>query len=150
MFDNRLKGCREDLDLTQSELGYMFGVSDSTVRSWENGHYTIPLPKLCKFCSMFDYSIDYVMGIIKRNIKYGSFSIDKLVICNRLKSIRRSLKLSQQELSNRCKIAQTTYSGYECGKYLINTTNLYSLCKTFDISMDYLMGRKSSPKIVEK
>ena len=150
MFNNRLKDCREDLDLTQSELGYMFGVSDSAVRSWENGHYTIPLPKLCKFCSMFDYSIDYVMGIIKRNIKYGSFSIDKLVICNRLKSIRRSLKLSQQELSKRCKIAQTTYSGYECSKYLINTTNLYSLCKTFDISMDYLMGRKSSPKIVEK
>ena len=150
MFGNRLKGCREDLDLTQSELGFMFSVSDSAVRSWENGHYTIPLPKLCKFCSIFDYSIDYIMGIIKRNIKYGSFSIDKLIISNRLKSIRRSLKLSQQELSNRCKIAQTTYSGYECGKYLINTTNLYSLCKTFDISMDYLMGRKSSPKIVEK
>ena len=46
MFNNRLKDCREDLDLTQSELGYMFGVSDSAVRSWENGHYTIPLPKL--------------------------------------------------------------------------------------------------------
>ena len=99
---------------------------------------------------MFNYSIDYVMGIIKRNIKYGTFYIDKLVISSRLKCVRRSLKLSQIELSNKCKITQTTYSGYERGKYLINTTNLYSLYKTFDISMDYLMGRKSSPRIVEK
>ena len=150
MYGNRLKDCREDLDLTQNGLGFMFGVSDGVVRSWENGHYTIPLPKLCKFCSKFNYSIDYVMGVIKRNIKYGSFNIDKLVTSSRLKSVRSSLKLSQIELSNKCKSAQTTYSGYECGKYLINTTNLYSLCKTFDISMDYLMGRKDSPKIVEK
>lgn len=60
------------------------------------------------------------------------------------------MKLSQIELSNKCKIAQTTYSGYEQGKYLINTTNLYSLCKTFNISMDYLMGRKTNPRIAHK
>ena len=62
MYGNRLKDCREDLDLTQSGLGFMLGVSDSVVRSWENGNYTIPLPKLCKFCSKFNYSIDYLMG----------------------------------------------------------------------------------------
>lgn len=65
---------------------------------------------------------------------------------NRLKGWREDLDLSQNELSERYKIAQTTYSGYECGKYLINTTNLYYLCKTFDISMDYLLGRCDDSK----
>lgn len=147
MFENNLKNAREDLDMTQTELGYLFGVSRSAIKSWENGYYNIPLLKLIKFCNMFDYSLDYIMGIIKRNIKYGPFTVDNIIISKRLKSFRKSLKLSQQELCDKCRIAQTTYSGYERGKYLINTTNLYYLCKTFDISMDYLIGRIDNPKI---
>ena len=31
MFDNNLRYAREELEMTQSELGYIFGVSDSAV-----------------------------------------------------------------------------------------------------------------------
>lgn len=34
MFDNNLRYAREELEMTQAELGYIFGVSDSAVRSW--------------------------------------------------------------------------------------------------------------------
>ena len=54
MFDNNLRYAREELEMTQSELGYIFGVSDSAVRSWETAHDSIPLPKLIKFCDMYD------------------------------------------------------------------------------------------------
>ena len=46
-----------------------------------------------------------------------------------------------------CKISQTTYSGYETGHYLINTTNLYYICKTYNISMDWIVGRTNNKKI---
>ena len=147
MFDNNLKGCIEDLDMTQKELGSLFGVSRSAVKNWENGYYAIPIIQLIKFCDMFDFSLDYAMGIIRRNIKYGHFSVNNIIVSKRLKEFRKSLKISQQVLCDKCKIAQTTYSGYERGKYLINTTNLYYLCKTFDISMDYLIGRIDNPKV---
>lgn len=144
MFNNNLKFCREELEMTQAELGFVFGVSDSAIRSWENAHDSIPLPKLIKFCNMYNYSLDFVVGLTRKNIKYGKFETNKNEIGNRLKELRKGLNLSQQTLSDECKISQTTYSGYETGHYLINTTNLYYICKTYNISMDWILGRSEN------
>lgn len=141
MYGNNLKYCREELEMTQLELGYVFGVSDSAIRSWENAYESIPLLKLIKFCNLYDYSLDFVVGLSRSNKKYGKFKTDKVKIGKKLKELRNSLNLSQQQLSDECKISQTTYSGYEIGKYLINTTNLYYICKTYNVSMDYMVGR---------
>ena len=147
MFENNLRYCREELEMTQAELGYIFGVSDSAVRSWETVHDSMPLPKLIKFCNMYDYSLDFVCGLTRKNMKYGKFKTDKVRIGKRLKEIRTKLNLSQQALADECKISQTTYSGYETGHYLINTNNLYYICKTYHVSMDWLVGRTNNPKI---
>lgn len=147
MFDNNIRYCREELKMTQAELGYIFGVSDSAVRSWETAHDSIPLPKLIKFCNMYDYSLDFVCGLIRNNIKYGKFTTDKIKISKKLKELRNKLGISQQKLSDDCKISQTTYSGYETGNYLISTTNLYYICKTYNISMDWVVGRTNISKI---
>ena len=141
MFSNNLKSCRQELEMTQKELGYVFGVSKYTVHGWENSHDTIPLNKLIKFCNLFDFSLDYVTGLSKTNIKYEKIKTDKKKIGIKLKSIRKELNITQQELASRCGIAQNTYSSYETGRYLINTNNLYSICKTYNISMDLLCGR---------
>ncbi len=147
MFENNLRWCREELEMTQAELGYIFGVSDAAVRAWETAHDSIPLPKLIKFCNMYDYSLDFVCGLTRKNIKYGKFETNKEKIGKRLKALRTKLNLSQQALADECKISQTTYSGYETGHYLINTSNLYYICKTYNVSMDYLVGRTNNPKI---
>ena len=147
MYNNNLRFCREELGMTQKELGFIFGVSDSAVRFWETAHDTIPLPKLIKFCNMYDFSLDFVVGLNRKNIEYGKFKTDKVKIGKKLKELRKSLGLSQQELSDECKISQTTYSGYETGHYLISTTNLYYICKTYNISMDYIVGRTKNQKI---
>lgn len=141
MFENNLRWCREELEMTQQELGYIFGVTDSAVRAWETAHDSIPFNKLLKFCNMYDFSLDFVCGLTRKNIKHGKFETDKVKIGNKLKELRKGLKLSQQALSDECKISQTTYSGYETGHYLINTTNLYYICKTYNISMDWIVGR---------
>ena len=56
-------------------------------------------------------------------------------------------KVTDIKLSDDCKISQTTYSGYETGHYLINTTNLYYICKTYNVSMDWIVGRTNNQKI---
>ena len=147
MFDNNIRYCREELEMTQTELGYIFGVSDSAVRSWETAHDSIPLPKLIKFCNMYDYSLDFACGLIRNNIKYGKFTTDKIKISKKLKELRNKLGISQQKLSDDCKISQTTYSGYETGNYLINTMNLYYICKTYNVSMDWIVGRTNNSRI---
>ena len=144
MFENNIRYAREELEMTQKELGYIFGVSDSAVRLWETAHDSIPFNKLIKFCNMFDYSLDFVCGLTRRNIKYGKFKTDKTKISKKLKKLRTELKITQQVLTDECKISQTTYSGYETGHYLISTTNLYYICKTYNISMDWIVGRTNN------
>lgn len=133
--------------MTQAELGYVFGVSDSAVRAWETAHDSMPLSKLIKFCNMYDFSLDFVCGLTRKNKKYGKFETNREKIGKKLKQLRTSLKLSQQSLSDECKISQTTYSGYETGHYLINTTNLYYICKTYNVSIDWVVGRTKNIKI---
>ena len=45
MIGNNLRYCREELEMTQKELGFVFGVHESTISGWETGKDTIPLRK---------------------------------------------------------------------------------------------------------
>ena len=147
MIDNNLKDCREDLDLTQKELGFVFGVTKNTVSGWENGHDSMPFNKLIRFCNLYDYSLDYVVGFIRRNIKYDKIKTNKNKIGKRLKELRDELKITQTTLAEECGISQSTYSSYERGEYLINTLTLYTICITYNISMDYIVGRTNKKNI---
>lgn len=142
LFNNNLKYCREELEMTQKELGFVFGVSRYTVHGWENGHDMMPLSKLIKFSNLYGYSLDFICGLSKKNIKYGKLNIDKEVFGNNIKRLRKELNLSQQSLAKECGISQTTYSGYETGSYLINTITLYTICQTYGVSMDLLLRGK--------
>jgi len=148
MIDNNLKYVREELEMTQEELGYIFGVSKGTVANWENGYSIIPLKKLIKFSNYSGYTLDYLCGFSRSNIELPKIDkINKKSIGSNLKELRKGLNLTQQKFSEKCHIPQSTYSHYEIGYKLITTLNLYSICKTYNISMDYLIGRTNNKKI---
>lgn len=144
MYENKLKYIREKLDMTQKELGFLFNVDASTYRGWESGKTIIPLKHLIKFSNLYGYSLDYLLGLSKTNIKYKQIEqIDNKYIGKRLKILRRKLNLSQSIIAKECMINQTTYSNYEKGYYLIFTISLYTICKKHKVSMDFLLGRKT-------
>lgn len=148
MIDNNLKYCREELEMTQEELGYVFGVSRKTISGWETSSNIIPFSKLIKFCNLYDYSLDFVMGLTRNNNRNNDkIKTNKNLIGLKLKDLRNSLNLSQEKFANKCGISQTTYSHYETGFNLITTTNAYSICKTYNVSMDWLVGRINNSKI---
>lgn len=137
MIDNNLKSAREELEMTQTELGNIFGVHNSTVRGWENSYDTIPLKKLIKFCNNFNYSVDYILRLSKNNKQYDDeIKIDRKSIGVKLKRLRRNLGLSQQEIADTLSISRACYSHYEIGMNLITTLTLYTLCKTYKLSID--------------
>ena len=148
MIDNNLKYCREELEMTQEELGYVFGVSRKTISGWETSSNIIPFSKLIKFCNLYDYSLDFVMGLTRNNNRNNAkIKTNKNLIGLRLKDLRNSLNLTQEKFANKFGISQTTYSHYETGFNLITTTNAYSICKTYNVSMDWLVGRINNSKI---
>ena len=148
MMNNNLKFCREELEMTQKELGNVFGVSFKTVAGWENSHDTMPLTKLVKFCNLYNYSLDFIMGLTRNNNRNNAkIETNKKLIGKRLKDLRDSFNLSQEKFAKKCGLSQTTYSHYETGFNLITTTNAYSICKTYNVSMDWLVGRTNNSKI---
>ena len=141
MMNNNLKFCREKLEMTQKELGNVFGVSFKTVAGWENGHDTIPLSKLVKFCNLYKFSIDYVTRLSKDNKYVELDKLNRIRIGNKLKKIRESLGLTQENIASECMISQATYSGYENGKFLITTLNLYTICYNHKLSMNVILKK---------
>lgn len=143
MINNNLKFCRESLEMTQKELGYVFGVAESTVSGWENNNDIMPLTKLVKFCDLYGFSLNYVTGLTRTNYTYSKINkLDRNKIGNNLKKIRNDLNLTQSKIAKECMISQTTYSNYELGIRLITTLSLYTLCKKHNLSMDEIIGRK--------
>ena len=134
--------------MTQIELGFIFGVSGKTVSGWETATDPIPFNKLIKFSNLYHYSLDFIVGLTRHNINYNvQIKPDKVKIGNQLKKLRNSFNLSQQKFAEKCGLSQTTYSHYETGLNLITTTAIFSICKTYNISMDYLVGRTDNEKI---
>ena len=135
MFKN-LKRCRQELELTQKELGDVLGVSHSAIGCWENGFDTMPLTKLVKFCNTYKLPIDYVTGLADKNISFKEIpKLDKKKIGNNLRTFRNKLNLSQEKLAAKCSATHTAISNYELGKTLITSATLYTICKTYKISM---------------
>lgn len=140
MLDNNLKYARENLEMTQEELGYVFGVKKATISNWENGYDIIPLNKLVKFCNLYNYSFDFIVGFTRENKIYPKLNkIDKIKIGKNLKDLRNRLNLTQQQIADECSISRATFCHYELGMNLISTLTLYTICKNHKISMDYFL-----------
>ena len=112
-------------------------MAESTYNGWETGRDVIPLKHLYKFSLIYGYSMDYLLKLNSKNVKYDKLdSIDRKMVGDKLKRIRKDLNLTQQQIADECMISQTTYSNYELGNNLISTMSLYTICKNHNISMD--------------
>ncbi len=59
-----------------------------------------------------------------------------------LKYLRKGLKLSQIELSEKLNMSQTTYSNYEIGRNDPDIATLNKFADFFKVSIDTLVGRE--------
>lgn len=140
MIYNNLKWCREELEMTQKKLSYVFGVSGSTIAGWENSHDCIPLNKMIRFSNLYKYSLDFITGLSRENNYNEIQKLDKSKIGFQLKKIRTKLNLTQKKIAKECGISQTAYSNYETGQNLIKTLTLYTICLKHNLSMDKLIN----------
>ena len=139
MLNNNIKYCREELEMTQDELGLIFGVSGYTVSGWENNNDNMPLQKMVKFSNLYHYSLDFITGLSRENKYVKLDKIDKVKIGKKLKEIRLKLGLTQQQCADECMITQQSYSLYENGKTLITSLVLYTICYKHKLSMDEIL-----------
>ena len=66
----QLRGLREDMDLTQSDVAAFLNVSQNTYSDYEHGKINIPVSSLIKLAQYFDTSIDFIVGITREKKPY--------------------------------------------------------------------------------
>ena len=152
MYNKRLKELREEPVnfIRQKELTDLIGVHVSVFSKYENETAIIPIEHLNILCNYLNISLDYIFGFTnKRNYPTYRKDINQGLTRNRLKELRKGKKLTQEKLSDIIKIQQTTISKYENKNKIISTKNLYIICKTYNISADYLLGKTDTPKYLK-
>ena len=58
----RIRGLREDNDLTQEQLAKVLGTSQTMYARYERGANEIPVRHLCTLCWFYNVSADYFLG----------------------------------------------------------------------------------------
>ena len=143
MNNNRILDIRENAELTQSEMAEILQTTQSNYSRWESGKELIPLSKLNLLCNYFHTSMDYITRLERNNIKTKKVKLDKVLIGKRLKLLRKELNLTQKDIANILHTTQSTISAYESGETLIIIAFAYQICKTYNISLDWLCCRSN-------
>jgi len=63
----------------------------------------------------------------------------------RLKALRSTMGLSQQELAHKLNINRSTYARYELGQTQPDFETLQKIADFFNVTVDYLLGRSDHP-----
>ena len=142
MIAERLKDIRIENDLTQAQMAKILNTTQTSYNRWENNVELISLKKLTRVCNYFNTSMDYLVGITRNNIGNGKHDLDYKEVGNNIKIFRKEKNLSQKDLATLLNTSQSTISAYEAGKTIILTAFALEIVKKYNISLDWLCGRK--------
>ena len=138
----RLLDVREFHDLKQSDVAKILNVTQASYSRWETDIELIPLKQLSEFCNYFNVSMDYIMGLNRKNKSNGTHKLSKKEIGKRLKLVRKKYNLTQSELADFLNTSQSTISAYESGRTTLLTSFALAICEKYKISLDWLCGRE--------
>lgn len=142
IYSERLKYLREEQEITQNELANLLQIHFATYSQFEREYTIIPIKKLNILANFFHVSIDYLFDFT--NIKHYNNSkkeINLSISGERLKNFRKENKITQKSLAQFLNTTQSNIVGYEQGKFIISTPYLYMICKKYNMSADYLLGK---------
>lgn len=138
----RIKMLREEKEIKQIDLSKIFNIDNTTYSGWETGKDTIPLRKLNKLANYYNVSIDYIVGLTnKKTYKLIEKEIDLNKVAQNLRQIRKEKNLLQKDIFKLLNTTSSTYSAYETGKVLMQTTFIYIIAKEYGYSIDWILGK---------
>lgn len=142
MYKERLKQLRTDKEILQDDVSRIIGIDRSNYAHYETEKDIMPLKHLNTICNYFDVSLDYIFGFSNvLNYADSIKEINKIKAGERLKNFRKENKLTQVKLAEILNTVHPVITNYEKGKNLIATPFLYTICKNYGVSADYLLGR---------
>ncbi len=146
-YGQRIRDLREKDNISQRMLGDAIGVSRSAINQFERQYDLAPTERLNSIANYFDVSIDYLLGFTnKKQYKNSKKEIDFAISSIRLRTWRKSKKLTQEQLAKEIDVSPSIIVRHENNKHLLATPFLYQLCSHYKLSADYLLGKTDEPK----
>lgn len=145
MNEKRLFDLREYKDLSQIKLADYLGITQQTYSLWEKGTKIIPLKHLNNLSNFYEISMDYIVGLTDEKNNSGIIKLTELnknEISSRIKKIREDNNLTLRDLAKELNTTSSTISAYETGKTLILTAFAYQICIKYNVSLDWLCGKR--------
>ena len=145
MNEKRLFDLREYKDLSQIKLADYLGITQQTYSLWEKGTKIIPLKHLNSLSNFYEISMDYIVGLTDEKNNSGIIKLTELnknEIGSRIKKIRENNNLTLRDLAKELNTTSSTISAYETGKTLILTAFAYQICIKYNVSLDWLCGKR--------
>lgn len=143
MNNTRLLELREYNFLLQKDIAQILNIDRSTYSTWETNLKIIPLKHLNTLSNYYNISMDYILGLTNKKIKYKkSNELDKKIIGNNVKKLRRDNDLTLRDLARILNTTSSTIRAYESGKTLLLTAFAIEIAKKYHLSIDELCGKE--------
>lgn len=150
IYKSNLKKLREEKELSQAFIAKLLNIHEFVYGQYEREYAIIPIKHLNTICNYFNVSLDYIFSFTNiRNYDNTKKEIDLKIVSNRLKEFRKENNLTQEKLAKILNVVKGTIGNYESARALIATPFLYEICKKYNISADYLLGKVDNPKYLK-
>ena len=140
---SRIKDLRAKNNVSQNTIATYLDINQSAYSKFELNKATIPIEILNKLANYYHVSLDYLLKI-SDDLGSGIIwkDLDRKLVGENLKKLRKEKKLYQETLAQEIGTSHSLISEYESGKKLVSLTYGYAICKKYDISLDWLYGKK--------
>ncbi len=143
---SRIKDLRINNNISQKEIAEYLHINQSTYSKFELNKAVIPIELLNKLANYYNVSLDYLLKITdKPDIKIINKDIDKILVGQNLKKIRKDNKLYQETMAKEIGTSHSLISEYESGKKLVSLTYGYAICMKYNVSLDWFYGKIKHP-----
>ena len=149
--NERIKWLRKKLGLTQNEFGAKLGLAANTVTNYETGRRVPSNTVITAICREFNINRDWLLTGKGNHNNANTFNLNPIKISasndeaksktigNRIKILRKTLKLNQTQFGKQIGVKQATITGYETGARIPLSTVILSICKEFNVNKNWLL-----------
>ncbi|MDE7191059.1 MAG: helix-turn-helix domain-containing protein [Clostridia bacterium] len=142
-FTSNIRKLRKEFNVSQPQLAKEIGYGKSVISSWEIGSQIPSAKAIIILSRYFQVSADYVLQVTDDNTmlhRADDFFADLTIFNKRLKEMRTSKNLSQDQLAQKTNLTQTSINHWENGKCQPNANAIVALARYFGVTTDYLLG----------
>ena len=142
--NERIKALRKKLKMSQDIFAEKLGLTKNYISLIENGNRSLSRQSMKVLCSMFNVNEDWLrngIGDMFKSETYTSYNANQIIsgsINERIKELRHTLKLTQQEFADRLGVKRNTVGQWECGINSLTNATIIFLCKEFNVSENWL------------